>query len=357
MIAFVVSFVSPHTLPLGRELAKYQDVVFINTMPLTEERKRMGYDVGDEKVNICSYNDDPVKCQKIIDTSECVIYAGSFGFNMLKNRLKKDKLTLIMHERIFKKGVIKLLDPRTWELLDFCHRVQSKNVYFLSIGKNAAKDFILLGFNKNKILNFGYFPDVTYGQIISKKLNNDTCKILWVGRMVDFKKPILALKALRKLPPKYVLTMIGDGKLYDKAVKYAEKHNICVRFLGNVAHDEVVDCMRSSHILLSTSNKGEGWGAVINEGMNSGCAIVCSDQIGCYGTLADDANSVAFRSGSVESIVQAIITADARKEELSRKSIHTVVNEYNPSIAAERLIAFIEGGKIADSGVCSRFFE
>ena len=40
MIVFIVSFISPHTLPLGKELAKYQDVVFINTIALTEERRK-----------------------------------------------------------------------------------------------------------------------------------------------------------------------------------------------------------------------------------------------------------------------------------------------------------------------------
>ena len=42
MIVFIVSFISPHTLPLGKELAKYQDVVFINTIALTEEKTKIG---------------------------------------------------------------------------------------------------------------------------------------------------------------------------------------------------------------------------------------------------------------------------------------------------------------------------
>ena len=356
MIAFVVSFVSPHTLPLGKELVKYDDVVFINTIPLTEERRRMGYDVCDEKIVIYNYADNTEKCQEIIDNADCVIYASAFGFDVLNERINKNKLTLVMHERIFKKGIVKWLDPRTYELISFCRRVRNKDVHFLSIGKNAAKDFALLGFNKSKILEFGYFPELLSLENAKKEKGN-VCNILWVGRMVDFKRPVLAIRAAKELPKSFHLTMIGDGKLFSKAKDYAARNNIDVTFMGNVQRKEVIAKMCEADILLSTSDKGEGWGVVINEGMNCGCAIVCSDEIGCMGSLATAENAVPFKSRSLSSLTKAIVYADTESEKLSEAAINTIKNEFNPSVAADRLHRFVNSGTGFESGVCSRVYK
>ena len=38
--------------------------------------------------------------------------------------------------------------------------------------------------------------------------------------------------------------------------------------------------MEESEIYLVTSDRKEGWGAVVNEAMNSGCAVVADHMIG-----------------------------------------------------------------------------
>ena len=46
--------------------------------------------------------------------------------------------------------------------------------------------------------------------------------------------------------------------------------------------------MEKSEIFLFTSDKGEGWGAVLNESMNSACAVVASHAIGSVPFLLKD---------------------------------------------------------------------
>lgn len=361
MIVFIVSFVSPHTLPLGKELSKYQEVIFVNTITLTEERRRMGYDIKDGEVKIHNLYDEPEFCMGLINKADCVIFAGSFGFNILEKRVKENKLTFLMSERIFKKGIIKWLDKRTYELMFFCRSVREKNVYLLSLGENAAKDFRFLGFNKNKIFCFGYFPKIE--EIIRKnRKKDDACNILWVGRMVGFKRPILALKAMKGLPIQYKLTMIGDGALYERVKNYAKKNNVNVEFCGNRDHYFVIEKMREADILLSTSNKGEGWGTVINEAMNCGCAIVCSVDIGCAGTLINSHNSRTFKGNSGLRVRNALLEAEKELDTLSANAQYTVENYFNPVVAAERLNGLLEAiskGKteIYDDGLCSKQFK
>lgn len=43
---------------------------------------------------------------------------------------------------------------------------------------------------------------------------------------------------------------------------------------------EVRSYMEKADIYLFTSDFNEGWGAVLNESMNSGCAVVASHAIG-----------------------------------------------------------------------------
>ena len=106
MFVFITSFVSPHTLPLGLELTKYYDkVVFINTMALTEERRRMGYDISDDRVEILNLDEKYDECLKLIDEAKDVILAGD-RFDLVSSRINSDKQVFIAHERVFKKGAL-----------------------------------------------------------------------------------------------------------------------------------------------------------------------------------------------------------------------------------------------------------
>ncbi len=359
MFVFITTFVSPHTLPLGLEMTKYYDrVVFINTMELTEERKRMGYAIADERVEIFNLYENEEKCRNLIDEARDVIMAGT-RFDLIDSRIKQGKQVFIAHERIFKKGAVKWLDVRTWRLFRFCHAVRDKEVYFLSIGDFAARDFKKLGFDKEKIFRFGYFPE----NVICSAVSTDgggqgKCRVLWVGRMVDFKRPLMALKAFGQISDEFSLTMVGDGQLFSKVKKYSERNGIDVELPGNQPNEKVLELMQNSDILLSTSNRGEGWGAVINEGMNCRCAVVCSDSIGCAGTLANDKNSVIFATHSVKDLKRALIEAKDRCVELSENGRMTVENEFNAAVAAERFaaLAMAENKDIFADGVCSKVF-
>ena len=46
----------------------------------------------------------------------------------------------------------------------------------------------------------------------------------------------------------------------------------CVSMLGAMSPEKVRDYMEAADIFLFTSDFNEGWGAVLNEAMNSSCA-------------------------------------------------------------------------------------
>ena len=129
-------------------------------------------------------------------------------------------------------------------------------------------------------------------------------------------------------------------------------------FLGNITAPEVETQMLQSHILLSTSHKGEGWGAVINEGMNCGCAVVCAKAIGCAGTLATEENAVLYNTNSIRNLRYALEDAACRYQELGERGYDTVVQFFNAEVAAQRFAALADSNmqQVYTEGLLSKVF-
>ena len=63
--------------------------------------------------------------------------------------------------------------------------------------------------------------------------------------------------------------------------------------------EKVRSVMEKSHIFVFTSSHLEGWGAVVNEAMNSGCAVVANVQAGAVPYLIEQGvNGIAYPRGS-----------------------------------------------------------
>ena len=136
--------------------------------------------------------------------------------------------------------------------------------------------------------------------------------ILWVGRFLDWKHPDDALQVAKRLKAEgYAFTMniIGTGELEQKLKVMIEQYqlNDCVHMLGSMPPERAREYMESSQIFLFTSDRNEGWGAVLNESMNSGCAVVASDAIGSVPYLMQDSeNGLIYKSGDVNMLFEKV---------------------------------------------------
>ena len=69
--------------------------------------------------------------------------------------------------------------------------------------------------------------------------------------------------------------------------------------LGAMPPEEVRRHMEKADIYLFTSDFNEGWGAVLNESMNSGCAVVASHAIGSVPFLIKNGeNGLIYENGN-----------------------------------------------------------
>ena len=228
------------------------------------------------------------KAQKLILTANVVIM-GSASEEFLEKRIAQNKLTLRYSERIYKGGYIHTFSPRGHQIIKKFHvHSQEKPVYMLCASSFTAGDFALHGAYRNKCFKWGYFPEVKeydIDKLINQKKNKQCLELLWVGRLITLKHPKLVIELAAKLKKEgylFVLNLIGEGVLKDPLKRLVKQYHLKeqVHLLGSISPEKVRQHMEQADIFLFTSDYREGWGAVLNESMNSACAVVASSAIG-----------------------------------------------------------------------------
>ena len=161
--------------------------------------------------------------------------------------------------------------------------------------------------------------------------------------------------------------MIGTGYMEDELKNLIAKYNLedFVNLLGSMSPEKVREHMEKSQIFLFTSDRQEGWGAVLNESMNSGCAVVASSAIGSVPYLINDTNNgFIYRDGDIDALYNKtkylLDNPDVAKR-CGNEAYNTLCNEWNVEKAAERLITLakeiLNGNKkpsIFENGICSK---
>lgn len=158
--------------------------------------------------------------------------------------------------------------------------------------------------------------------------------------------------------------MYGSGPEHDRIKALISSLGLqdCVFLKGNLPNDEILQEMKQHDIFLFTSDRHEGWGAVLNESMSNGCAVIASDKIGSVPFLIEDGvNGLIFKDQSVDDLtlkLEYLINNPDKCTELGNRAISTMCNIWSPGNAARNLLKLIDGIKsgnpqIIDSGPCS----
>lgn len=376
-ITFFSNFLNHHQLPFCKEMYKIlgDAYKFVATEPIPEERLQMGYhDMGSKfpfAINTYSGSDAYQEALRLGYESDVVII-GSAAKVFIKKRLKENKLTFHYSERIFKKGRLRLLNPRTLASLLLNHtRYRNKNLYMLCASAYTAADFSLVGAYKNKSFKWGYFPenkDHDLDVLINKKKKNKVIKLLWVGRFLDWKHPDDAIKLARMLKEQgytFLLNIIGTGPMEVEIKKLICDNNLKneVTLLGSMSPEGVRNHMENANIFLFTSDFNEGWGAVLNEAMNSACAVVASHAIGSVPfLLKNKENGLIYKNGDVNHLYKCVFHLINNMDDCFRmgeNAYNTLHENWDAKKSASRFIelsnSILNGEQIYfEDGPCSK---
>lgn len=315
--------------------------------------------------------------RKAIDliNSADVVRTGGEPRELTLDRIKGGKLTFRSTERIMKGPLYKdvFRTRALYPYLKYAH----PNYRILCQSAYMANDLSLLGnLYRERCYKFAYFTQVAnldIDNIIAQRAK-DKFKMMWCARFLDWKHPELVLKLAKKLiasgRTNFEIQMVGANAtpLWKEIAEQVHKGNLgnFVILTGGIPNTDVLERMRSSHIFLFTSDRGEGWGAVLNEAMSAGCACVASNEIGSVPfLLKHKENGLIFKSCSVNSLFENVVQLYDSPElcqEYGRKAYQTITTKWSAYQAAERLVrlseSILDGNEISFAdGPCSKAYS
>ena len=373
-VVFVSNFFNHHQKPFCDAMyARLRgDYAFIETVSMNSERKALGW--GEELVpmyvkRIYQSEEESKECELLIMEADVVI-SGSAPEHLLHRRIKHGKLLLRYSERPLKRGLepLKYL-PRLvkWHLKNPFW----KPIYTLCASAYTAGDYARFGLFKGKAYKWGYFPETKHYTNIEDMLTaKKPASILWVARFLDLKHPEIPVQVAQRLKKEgyaFTVNLIGIGKLQQSIQQMIAENDLAdrVHMLGAMKPEQVRKYMEQSEIFLFTSDRHEGWGAVLNESMNSGCATVASDAIGSVPfLLKNKENGLIYNDGDFEDVytkVKFLLDNPDTAREYGRQAYYTITDLWNAENAADRLLRFSESllcgekhPKLFLDGPCSR---
>lgn len=378
-LTFVSNYINHHQIPVSTELYKKlgEDYCFIQTEPIETERLQMGWEDKKDLPYVVNYHEYQRYCDMLIMDSDVVVFGGTDDESYIQSRLKAGKLIIRYSERLYKTGQWKAISPRGLLKKYKDHtKYRKAQVYLLCAGGYVPSDFHIVRAYPNKMLKWGYFPEtkqIDVDKVMALKQEvadqREGVTMLWAGRFIDWKHPELPIELALRLKEKgykFKLRMIGGGDMRLKMERLLLEYELqdCVNLVGYMKPEDVREQMEEAQIYLFTSDYQEGWGAVLNEAMNSACAVVASHAIGATPYLLQhEKNGLIFKSGDILDFVKQIerlFKDQALREELGRAAADTVLEHWNAENAANRLLDISEkllsgqALELYESGPCSK---
>ena len=374
-IVFVSNYLNHHQLPFFKALEGDSNVEysFVATAKTPKSRLNLGYGDMNHEFDfvVRVYEGDEQKKQALALCCEAdVAIIGSAPWEYVSARFEKRKLTFFYSERVYKKAP-PLYEMPLRALKYFWQFGRHKNLHLLCASAYTAGDYARTRTFLGKAYKWGYFPEVKryddVSDLVAKKQKNS---ILWAGRFLSLKHPEAPVEVAKRLAAdgyEFELNMIGVGAELEKtkALVAAEGLGDRVHFLGSMKPEEVREYMEKSEIYLFTSDRGEGWGAVLNESMNSACAVVASHAIGSVPFLVKDTeNGLIYRDGDIDDLyskVKWLIENSGERIRLGEAAYRTMIEQWNAENAAKRFLSLAESVLAGDrhpslfeDGVCSK---
>ncbi|MHB1407410.1 MAG: glycosyltransferase family 4 protein [Desulfitobacteriaceae bacterium] len=222
---------------------------------------------------------------------------------------------------------------------------------FLAIGTLNRDYYHQSGIDEERIFRVPYAVDNEFFQAkaTASAMNREELRsslelepgrpvILYASKLIERKRPTDLLEAYSRLSPdgraepQPYLLFIGDGEMRSSLEKRAAELGwSSIRFLDFRNQTELPRYYDLCDVFVLPSIN-EPWGLVINEVMNSGRAVIVSDQVGCAPDLVKDGeNGYIFRAGDIDCLANClskVMADDKLRARMGRESLRRI-NEWS----------------------------
>ena len=354
------NYLNHHQQPLADAFYELlgDSFAFVATMPVDDLELKGGKDYSSREYCVVAAKDCTSKAlaMNLARTSEiCIFGAQSLDYAIERAKQPNCDLSFEFGERWLKRGWINVLSPhlRRW-WLNYQRYFRHKPFYKLNASAFAAADHRKLHTYEGRCYRWGYFTAVPEKNEVEASLDVSTSGIaptfMWCARFLKLKHPelpVLMAEKLRQKGHRFVIDFYGSGEEEASTRALASHLGLedCIHFLGAVPNEQVLQAMRQHDIFLFTSDSNEGWGAVANESMSQGCALVGSDAIGSVPFLLKHReNGMIFKSCNVESLteqVEWLLNHPFEMNRIQQAAIETMQNVWSPKQAARNFLQLV----------------
>lgn len=154
--------------------------------------------------------------------------------------------------------------------------------------------------------------------LLEKSAGSST-RFLFVGRLVDLKRPLELAMAFLSVPDlaASTLTMVGDGPLRE-ALGNIPSAGGRIQLLGRLEGDSLARAYLNADVLVVPSYR-EVWGLVVNEALAAGQFVVASDRVGSSEDLLDADSGVVVDAGDQAALASAMVAATKVEHSLTAR--------------------------------------
>ena len=367
---FYTNIVSPHQLPLARELVARlgaADYRYVYLFEVGKERSSLGW--GGDSPNWCVSAAFP-EGREWLENADFML-CGYRDIGIMERRAAKGLRTVYVSERWFKPwtGILRLLHPGYFRMAwRFVRLIKTGKVSYLPMGVWAARDMArLVGLFSGDIRclfrapklgyvaepmgavqgypwmkMWGYFVAPTAVHPVPAQEADEpparALRVLWVGRLLRLKRVDTLFKAVYAAQARcpIVLTIVGLGpklpRLQKLDRKLAKKYGVVspITYHAAVLVAKVRVFMRVHDVYVLPSNAYEGWGAVVSEALEEDVEVFGTYEAGSSATMLPREN--LFPAGDWKALRDKLVVyAQTRKPHCHG------IGKWNAKYAAKKL--------------------
>lgn len=329
-----------HEKPLGADIRK--DVGFkgdefadIPSVTIGDDFKK-GVRFIDEHRDwrhiFCVYQSAPVFCRLIAETKRRTGKVGVMSeapcnmSNGLRGALKECYLRFLLWVRV--KDAARNAD------------------YFVNYSGNDDKYLKSIGWDREKVIPFGYFPPPIPGSQFRKRSAKKSFTILSSGVMTWHRGVDVLVEALRILSERgvtYHATITQKGPLFESVRNKAAQCKLPIDFPGFVPLD-VLNELYSTCSVYVGAGRHEPWGMRLNDALNCGAPLIVSKGMGGVKLVEDYGCGATFKPGDACRLADELqkMVENRGYYEGTLENTVTAVESIKPVNQAKRLVSLID---------------
>lgn len=231
--------------------------------------------------------------------------------------------------------------PTTGRLM----RGQMKRIdAFLAASEAVRRIYDERGFSDSQIEVIPIIMDPAFDpvEVDTEAVDEDTCSLLYVGRLVRDKGVEHLVRAVAKLPASYTLRVVGDGPLDEELQSLARTLGVDdrIEFTGRVEYERVKEFYAQADVFVHPGVWPEPLNRTLLEAMQAGLTVVCTDIGGPPEVIPDD--EYLCEPGDPSGLADVIERAREGGAEVGQRNREHVYDNYAPGAVVPQIVDLYE---------------